>query len=324
MNYVLGLAAAAEQAGVRIFEHTPALSLDPSGIRKRIGTPSARVRSSQIVLAGNTGLGALMPRLSASLLPVTSFVALTEPLGDKLQEAVTFKGGISDSETVDNHYRIIDGDRLLWSGGLCMWDADPKRYARRLAADIQRAYPQLGRVSVAHIWSGTVGNAVHDMPQIGEIARGVWVANAFAGHGFNTTALAGELIARGIVENDQTWRLFSPYDLVWAGGVAGRVTSQVKHWVHRIGERFSAQLLPGEMRQESSGEAIAAAAPVEAVTLEAAPAEAAPLLAMEEVRVTPAAGPPPPAATPIVPATEVATENPASRATEPVAAEDPV
>ena len=67
MNYAMGLAAAAEQAGVRIFEHTPALSLDPAGIRKRVGTPSARVRAAQIVLAGNTGLGALMPRLADSL-----------------------------------------------------------------------------------------------------------------------------------------------------------------------------------------------------------------------------------------------------------------
>jgi len=34
------------------------------------------------------------------------------------------------------------------------------------------------------------------MPQIGEMQRGVWVASGFAGRGLNTTAIAGELVAR--------------------------------------------------------------------------------------------------------------------------------
>jgi gamma-glutamylputrescine oxidase len=253
MNYVTGLAAAAEQAGVRIFEYTPALSLDAAGVRKRIGTPSARVRAGQIVVAGNIGVGALMPHLAASLLPITTYVATTAPLGEKLAEAIAYKGGVSDSIFADSHYRIIDGNRLMWTGGMTMWVANPKRYAQRLAADIRRAYPQLGRVAVDHVWSGTLGRAVHKMPQIGEIARGVWVASGFGGHGFNTTAMAGDLIARGIVEGDQTWRLFSPYDLVWAGGKAGRAAAQALYWVHRARERLDAQFSrPADLRQDAA------------------------------------------------------------------------
>jgi hypothetical protein len=211
------------------------------------------VRATHIVLAGNTGLGALMPRLSASLLPITTYVATTEPLGDKLKDAVTYAGAVSDSVFADSHYRIIDGDRLMWAGGMTMWMANPKRYARRLAADIRRAYPQLGRVTVDHVWSGTLGRAVHKMPQIGEISSGVWIASGFGGHGFNTTAMAGELIARGIVETDPTWRLFLSYDLVWAGGAAGRGALQALYWARRLRERLDAQFnYPAEPRQEVS------------------------------------------------------------------------
>src|SRR5712692_4266838 len=39
LNYALGLAAAAEEAGVKIFEETPALDIDPTGVRKRVTTP---------------------------------------------------------------------------------------------------------------------------------------------------------------------------------------------------------------------------------------------------------------------------------------------
>jgi glycine/D-amino acid oxidase-like deaminating enzyme len=266
VNYARGLAAAAVQAGARIFEHTPALWFDPAGVRKRIGTPSARVRAAHVVLAGNTGLDAVMPRLAASLLPITTYVAVTAPLGEKLQEAVTYNGGVSDSAFADSHYRIIGGDRLMWSGGMTMWVANPKRYARRLATDIRRAFPQLGRVAIEHVWSGTIGRAVHRMPQIGEIGRGVWLASGFGGHGFNTTAMAGELIARGIVEGDETWRLFAPYDLVWAGGKAGRAAAQALYWLHRMRERFDAQFSRPVAMQDSAEAALPMTASESAVT----------------------------------------------------------
>src|SRR6476469_2222493 len=69
-KYIHGLAALARRAGARIFEDTPVVSVDPSGIRKRIVTPSARLRASPIVLAGNIHLGAPLRRLSETLLPV--------------------------------------------------------------------------------------------------------------------------------------------------------------------------------------------------------------------------------------------------------------
>ena len=94
LNYALGLAAQAEAAGARIFEDTPAVTIDATGVRKRIGTPSARVRAGHVVLAGNVHLGALMPRLAATLLPVTTFVMVTEPLAG-LQEAVRYRGAVS-------------------------------------------------------------------------------------------------------------------------------------------------------------------------------------------------------------------------------------
>jgi 2Fe-2S ferredoxin len=50
--------------------------------------------------------------------------------------------------------------------------------------------------------------------------------------------MGGELIARGIVEADPTWRLFAPYELVWAGGVLGRVLAQGIYWGTRPIERI--------------------------------------------------------------------------------------
>jgi hypothetical protein len=61
------------------------------------------------------------------------------------------------------------------------------------------------------------------MPQIGQLRRGLWVASGFGRQGLNTTAMAGQLIARSILWGDERWRLFSPFELVWAGGRTGRI-----------------------------------------------------------------------------------------------------
>jgi glycine/D-amino acid oxidase-like deaminating enzyme len=256
LNYALGLAALAESAGARIFEQTPALTIDAAGVRKRIVTPNGRVRAPHVVLAGNVHLGTLLPRLAATLLPVTTYVLVTEPIGPQLQEVIRYGGAVSDTNRADNHYRIVGGDhfggyRLQWSGRIRTWNADSRRIWRGLLADIHRNFPDIGPVNIAYAWQGTLGRTVHRMPQVGEIEPGLWVASGFGGHGLNTTAMAGELVARGIVENDQTWRLFAPYELVWAGGVLGRALAQGVYWGRRPVERVAQGL--ARRREQARG-----------------------------------------------------------------------
>ncbi len=233
LNYALALAAAAERDGARIFENTPALSIDPQGVRKRIVTPAARLRANHVVIAGNVQIGGLIPKIASTLLPITPYVVTTAPLGAQLGETIHFRGAISDSALTDNHYRIVGGDRLMLSGRATTWPRNPRRYIRALTNDIRRTYPQLEDIDVDYAWRGTLGHTVHRMPQIGELGAGVWLASGFGSHGLNTTAMAGNLVARAMVKNDQTWREFSPFELVWAGGIAGRVAMQSYFWIRR-------------------------------------------------------------------------------------------
>jgi glycine/D-amino acid oxidase-like deaminating enzyme len=199
------------------------------------------VRASHVVLAGNIHLGNLMPRLAATLLPVSTFVMVTEPIAN-LSEVVRTTAAVSDTNRADNHYRIVGGDRLQWSGRMRAWQAEPRGIGRGLAADIRRNFPALGKIDIAHLWRGTLGRTIHRMPQIGEIERGVWLASGFGGHGLNTSALGGELVARGLVDNDQTWRMFAPYELVWAGGLFGSVLAQGIYWGLRPVDRVNQSL----------------------------------------------------------------------------------
>jgi glycine/D-amino acid oxidase-like deaminating enzyme len=251
--YAARLCRAVLEAGVRIFENTEVTAVDLAGVRKRIMTSRGRVRASHVVLAGNVRLAGIVPPLAGTLIPVTAHVGVTRPLGERLAHAVAFRGAVTPSR--HHHYRVVGGDRLLWSGTAgTMW---PRRSLERVIAT---AYPQLGKVRFEYFSAAPMSFAVHGMPQIGEVSRGVWVAGAFGGQGLNTSAMAGNLIASAIVERDDTWRCFQPFELVWAGGATGRAVVRAATSWRRCSE--AALALAARQREEfrhSSREQVAGA-----------------------------------------------------------------
>src|ERR1051325_7217261 len=127
----------------------------------------------------------------------------------------------------------------MWSGRATAWVGNPRRYIKPLLADLHRTFPKLGDVKAEHVWTGTLGNTVHRMPQIGEFSPGVWLLSGFGGQGLNTTAIGGDIIASAITDGAQTWRLFSPFELVWAGGALGRAFLQGWYFSYRARERLA-------------------------------------------------------------------------------------
>ena len=171
-------------------------------------------------------------------MPISTYVITTAPLGEQLREVISYPGAVSDTELADNHYRVVGGDRLMWSGRSTAWRGNPRRYVRPLLADIRAPIRNSKNRGGICLDRRTLGNTVHRMPQIGEVSPGFWLLSGFGGHGLNTTAMGGELIARAIVEDDRTWRQFLPFELVWAGGLLGRAAMQAYYWGYRGRERI--------------------------------------------------------------------------------------
>jgi gamma-glutamylputrescine oxidase len=107
-----------------------------------------------------------------------------------------------------------------------------------MQTDMIGVYPQLGNPHMAHAWSGLMSYALHRMPLIGELAPGQWAAAAFGGHGLNTTAMAGRLLARALADGDDEWRRFQVFGTPWVGGLVGRAGVQLSYWRMQIRDRF--------------------------------------------------------------------------------------
>jgi gamma-glutamylputrescine oxidase len=234
-----GLARAAVERGARIFESTPALTIETTNSRNSVRTPMGRIRADHIVLACGGYVGGLEPRLSRAVIPIATFVMATEPLGDRLLSAIRVPYAIFDNEVATNYYRPLNDTRILWGGRVLVWESRPARIARMLKRDMARFYPSLTDAKVQVAWGGFMPFTRHRLPVIGQLAPGLWFATGFAGLGVALTTAAGHLVGSAIVEGDERWRLLEAFGLPYAGGALGRVPAQFVYWQHRLAVSFA-------------------------------------------------------------------------------------
>lgn len=230
LAYARGLAAAARALGARVHEGSPAIALDRDGAGWRVRTPSGEVRARQVLLACGGYLAGLRREVDAGVLPIATYVMVTEPLGDRLHEVLRTRAAIYDSRFAFDYYRPTPEGRLLWGGRISVRDRSPAAVRRLLARDLRRVFPQLAGLGIEDAWSGLMSYARHSMPQLGRVDEGLWVAQAFGGHGVAPTTLAGEVMAGALAGNDPRWREFADYGLVSALKPAGFLGAQLTYW----------------------------------------------------------------------------------------------
>lgn len=230
LNFALALAADVERRGGVIHEGTEATALDREGKRWRLRTSQGAVTARHVVLAGSATLGRVHGRLARAVLPVATYVAVTEKIGPDLGAAIRWSGAISDTRRAGDYYRVVDGDRLLWGGRITTDTSEPPRLREMMRSDIVSVYPQLRDIRIAYAWPGIMGYAPHKMPQVGEVEPGLWICSAFGGHGLAQTAAGADAVVAGILGDPSKGRLFSPFSTQWAGGSIGRMATQLVYW----------------------------------------------------------------------------------------------
>jgi gamma-glutamylputrescine oxidase len=230
LKYAQGLAAAAEAQGVRVHEQAPVVALERRGAGWRVGTRDAQVDAEEVVLACGGYLADLRREVDAAVLPIATYVMVTEPLGDRMHAAMRTRAAVYDTRFAFDYYRPLPDTRLLWGGRISILNRDPAGVERLLRRDLHRVFPQLDGVRVDFAWSGLMSYARHEMPQVGRIDDGLWLAQAFGGHGVAPTTFGGELVASGIATGDVRWRELTRYGLEPTYKPFGFLGAQASYW----------------------------------------------------------------------------------------------
>ena len=230
LNYALGIAAAAEAGGASIHESSPATELIKQAGGWRVRTPEGEVECEHVVLACGGYLAGLRREVDAGVLPIATYVMVTEPLGERMATILRTQAAIYDTRFAFDYYRPLPDGRLLWGGRISVRDRPPAQVQRLLLRDLMKVFPQLAGVRIDWAWSGLMSYARHEMPQIGRIDDGLWLGQGFGGHGVAPTTFAGEVLASAIADGDSRWREFADYGLVSALKPAGYVGAQLSYW----------------------------------------------------------------------------------------------
>jgi len=230
LKYAQGIALAAAERGVAVHAGTPAISLQRSGQGWRVATPQGYVQARHVVLACGGYLSGLDRRVDAGVMPIATYVMVTEPLGARMDDILRTRSAVYDTRFAFDYYRPLPDSRLLWGGRISVRHRSPSAVRDLLRSDMLKVFPQLDGVGIDYAWSGLMSYARHQMPQIGQAEPGLWYAQAFGGHGVAPTTFAGEVLASAIAGGDARWREFADYGLVSAMKPVGYAAAQLSYW----------------------------------------------------------------------------------------------
>ncbi len=208
LRYGLGLARAAETAGARIFERSEVIAIE-HGSAVTLRTPSGSVRAAHAILAGNGYLPDLDRRIAARVMPINSFIAATEPLGDRAAEVLARDIAVADSKFVVNYYRMSEDRRFLFGGRESYTIGFPTDIATALRRRMETLFPQLKGVRIDHVWGGTLGITMTRLPCVMHVAPNVTNASGFSGHGIALSGFAGRVVAEAIAGQAERFDILS-------------------------------------------------------------------------------------------------------------------
>lgn len=241
LNFALGEADAIEAFGGRIFEGSPVVAVRREGSTYVTSTDQGRVRSKIAILCGNAYLEGVEPELERRIMPVSTQIIATAPLGEATAAALLPTNHcVEDVRYVLDYYRLTADHRLLFGGGIVYAGTDPADVRARLVPKLETLFPQLKGTSVDFAWSGNFALSYSRVPQLGRLANGVYFAHGDSGHGVTGTQLFGVILAEAISGDNERFDVFAALPFFpFPGGRAFRVPySAIGAWYYSLRDKL--------------------------------------------------------------------------------------
>ncbi|WP_175558030.1 NAD(P)/FAD-dependent oxidoreductase [Roseibium suaedae] len=199
LNLALGEAAAFESLGGVIFEQSPVVKVDTAAARPKVMTSGGSITCNTLVLCGNAYLGHVVPELTARVMPVSTQMLATAPLGvDRANALIPTDVCVEDVRYILDYYRLSADKRLIFGGGLVYGGTDPKDIKAKLLPNLEKVFPQLKGVAIDYAWSGNFALSFSRVPQMGRLGDNTYFAHGYSGHGVTGSHTFGRILAEAI------------------------------------------------------------------------------------------------------------------------------
>ncbi|WP_416140141.1 NAD(P)/FAD-dependent oxidoreductase [Halomonas sp. HK25] len=209
LNYTLGLARAAREAGAVLHEGSPALEIR-RGSPHRVVTPAGSVTADFVVLGTNAFQHGLVPELEGRVMRAANYIIATEPLSaERAARVLPQNDALSDANFVLDYYRLSADRRLIYGGEVSYTGREPLGLQARMDAKIARLFPVLRGVGIDYRWGGEVAITLNRAPDFGRIGQSLYYAQGYSGHGMALAGLAGRLMAEAVVGQGERFDAFA-------------------------------------------------------------------------------------------------------------------
>lgn len=209
LKYVQGLARAAEQAGVRIFERSAVRSYREQRGQVQVCTAGGQVRAGHLLLAGNAYLGKLLPWYRKGFMPIGSYIGATRPLGDLAEQLIPSRAAVCDMNTLIDYYRLTPDNRLLFGGRASARDARPDALRQTMRERMAQVFGQLAGEDFEYLWGGQVAMTMSKAPVFGRLGQRVLFTQGYSGQGVALAGLAGKLMAETVLGDARNFDLMA-------------------------------------------------------------------------------------------------------------------
>lgn len=202
-RFAQGLAAAAERQGAQIHTGTEVQRLERVGSTHvhRLHTARGTVTAQQVLLATGAsrhgGYGSF-GWLRRRIVPVGSFIVVTEPLGaERARALLAARRTYTTVANIHHYFRLTADHRLVFGGRARFAISSPQSDAKSgeiLRQGMAETFPQLGPVKLDYCWGGLVDMTQDRLPHAGE-RDGLYYATGYSGHGTQMSVHMGQRMA---------------------------------------------------------------------------------------------------------------------------------
>jgi len=213
LKYALGLARAAQAAGVRIFEGSPVVGLRRGSSLVAV-TAGGQVTARFGVLAGNCTLPEygpqVAPEISPRIMPVGTYIVGSAPLEPALcARLIPHHAAVCDNNFVLDYFRFSADHRMLFGGRVSYTTRTPHRLKDLMARRMGDVFPELKDAPVEFVWGGFVDISMNRAPDFGRLGANLYYLQGFSGHGVALTGLAGQLVADAVAGQAERFDVFA-------------------------------------------------------------------------------------------------------------------
>lgn len=241
LNLALGEASAIESLGGVIYEKSEVTKVETTNAGHEVLTNHGKVKSKIVVLCGNAYLSGVMPSLEWRVMPVSTQIVTTQPLGaEEAKSILPTNVCVEDTRYILDYYRLTADNRLLFGGGTVYGGADPTDIRKKIAPNMKKVFPQIKNMELEYAWSGNFALSYTRVPQMGKMKQGLYFTHGYSGHGVTGSHLFGKILADAINGDSKRFDVFSdlPY-LPFPGGRALRVPySMVGSWWYAMRDKL--------------------------------------------------------------------------------------